>query len=232
MRKSIITLGVIGIIVGALFAVGPIVRLYTDDGGLRTASVKTGGEPATTDVNGAWEIVPGSGNNQTQAGYTFNEVLPGQKKSTSGRADNQREENIKGHFMVKDGVLTEGSVTVRVDGISSDVEKRDINVRREIFETDKYPEASFTLTKPVDISDIPGDGTPGEATVTGDLELHGQHKSVTSPFTILRTGETVVISANIDINRLDFGVKTPEFVAAEVDEEGTIDVLLVLEKRA
>lgn len=231
MRKAVITFGVIGIIVGIIFAIGPLVRTYMSDEGLVTASVNSGGEPATTDVDGLWDIIPGEGKNQTQAGYTFHEFLPGQSKSTSGRADNKNEENITGNIRVAGEMLTEAQVNVRVDGISSDQEKRDINVRREIFETDKYPEASFTLTKPVDISDIPDDGTPGEATVTGDVEIHGKRKTITSPFTVLRTGDKVVLSANIPINRLDFGVKTPQFVAAQVDEEGTLDVMLVLAKR-
>ena len=232
MRKAVITFGIIGIIVGVLIAMGPVVNTFFGDEGLRTASVTTGGEPATTDVNGTWTVIPGEGSNQTQAGYTFHEILPGQSKSTSGRADNQEEQNISGHLTVDGETVTEGVVTVRVDGISSDQEKRDINVRREIFETDKYPNASFTLTEPVDVSSIPDDGTPGEATVTGDVEIHGQSNSVTAPMTVLRTADKVILSANIPINRLDFGVETPDFVAAQVDEEGTLDVLLVLSKRA
>ena len=105
--------------------------------------------------------------NRTQAGYTFNEILPGQRKTTSGRADNTDGDNVTGQMRVADGKLQEAIVSVKVAAISSDVEKRDINVRRNILETDAYPDASFTLTKPVDISQVPGDGKPAEIKAVG-----------------------------------------------------------------
>ncbi|KAB3523531.1 YceI family protein [Corynebacterium zhongnanshanii] len=230
MRKAIITFGTIGIILCAVFALRPIVNMFVGNPGLRTASISTGGDPATTDMNGSWVIIPGQDANQSQVGYTFHEVLPAGAKETSGRADNHKEQNIKGHVTVHDDVLTEAVVSVRVDGISSDVEKRDINVRKKILETQEFPEASFTLTDPVDVSSLPKDGTTGEIAATGDLYIHGQTKQVTATFKVLRTGDNVVLSANIPFNRLDFGVKTPEFVAAKIEEQGTLDVLLVLQK--
>lgn len=231
MRKGIITLGVIGIIVFALMAVGPIAYNLLSNRGLQTADISEGGPAATVGTDGSWQVTKGAGANRTQAGYTFNEILPGQRKTTSGRADNAQDDNVTGQMRVADGKLEEAVVTVKVAAISSDVEKRDINVRRRILETDAFPEASFTLTKPVDISHVPDDGKPAEVQVTGDLKLHGVSKQVPVALKVLRTGENIVVSGNVPVHRSDFGLESPEFVAAKIAEEGTIDLLLVFEQR-
>src|SRR5699024_2992592 len=230
MRKGIITLGVIGIIAAFLFCVGPIAYQLLTDRGLQTADLVEGGPEPTTSADGHWVIVPGAGANHTQAGYTFREILPGQEKTTSGRADNSAEENIKGDLQVTDGTLTEGLVEVRVAGISSDVEKHDINVRRSILHTEDYPKAKFSITEPVDLSSVPEDGSVGEVEVTGDLTLRGESNKVTAPLKVLRTGDKVVVQGKVPFKRSDFDIETPEFVAAKIADEGTIDLLLVFEK--
>ncbi|RAV31691.1 YceI family protein [Corynebacterium heidelbergense] len=231
MRKGIITLGIIAVIALAMTTLGPLAFQFFSDRGLQTASISSGGEPASTDMNGTWEIAKGAGTNRTQAGYTFDEVLPGQRKSTSGRADNEKNTNITGGLTVENNVVKEGSVDVLVDGITSDVEKRDINVRNHILNTKEYPHAKFTLTKPVDISSLPSDGKPGEISVTGDLTLRGKTNSVTTTLKVLRTGKHVIIEGKVPFARKDYGINSPQFVASKIAENGTVDLLLVMEKK-
>lgn len=231
MRKGIITLGVIGIILSVLLAVSPFVVRLLSDKGLQTASLSSGGEPATIGMDGTWFTVPGYGENSTQAGYTFFEKLPAQDKTTSGRADNHDEENIHGEIKVENNTLIEGFVRVNVDAISSDNERRDINVRRDILKTDQYPQAVFTLTKPADLSRIPSDGTVGSITVTGDLELHGTTRPITTDLQVLRSGASVIVQGNVPVKRSDYGIESGQFVAAVIDDEGTVDLLLVFQQK-
>lgn len=231
MRKAIITLGLIGVIVLALMTIGPLAYNLLSNRGLQTADISEGGPAATVGTEGSWQVAKGAGANKTQAGYTFNEILPGQRKTTSGRADNSDGDNVTGQMHVADGKLQEAVVEVKVAAISSDVEKRDINVRRSILETDAFPEASFTLTKPVDISRVPGDGKPAEVQATGDLKLHGLTKEIPVTLKVLRTGENIVVSGNVPVQRKDFGLESPDFVAAKIADEGTIDLLIVFEQR-
>lgn len=225
MRKGIITLAVIGMIVGVLMAFGPLVANYFSDRGLRTADITAGGEPASVGMDGSWHVVRGAGDNTSQAGYTFDEKLPAGSKTTSGRT-----EDVEGDVKVEDKKLTEGKITVDVASISSDVEKRDINVRKSILHTDKFPKATFTLTEPADVSNLPDDGTTEKVKVTGDLELRGKKNPVTAELKVLRTGENVILQGNIPFKRSDFDIQTPQFVAATIADEGTIDLLLVLEQ--
>ena len=231
MRKAIITLGLIGVIVLALMTIGPLAYNLLSNRGLQTADISEGGPAATVGAEGSWQVAKGAGANKTQAGYTFNEILPGQRKTTSGRADNSDGDNVTGQMLVADGKLQEAVVEVKVAAISSDVEKRDINVRRSILETDAFPEASFTLTKPVDISQVPGDGKPAEVQATGDLKLHGVTKEVSVTLKVLRTGENIVVSGNVPVQRKNYGLESPDFVAAKIADEGTIDLLIVFEQR-
>lgn len=110
------------------------------------------------------------------------------------------------------------------------MEKRDINVRKSILHTDKFPKATFTLTEPADVSNLPDDGTTEKVKVTGDLDLHGKKNPVTAELKVLRTGEHVILQGNIPFKRSDFDIQTPQFVAATIADEGTIDLLLVLEQ--
>lgn len=231
MRKGIITLGIIGCLVLAMLSIGPVAYRFFTDRGLQTASLSEGGEPASVAVDGTWEIVPGAGHNFTQAGYTFREVLPGGEKTTSGRTDNTDTENVSGELVVRSGILEEGLVTVELASISSDNSRRDVNVRNDILHTDVFPEASFSLTKPVDLKSVPEDGSVAEVQATGDLTIHGTTKEITTRLKVLRTGEYVLVEGKVPFNRLDFGVETGDFVAASIEEEGTLDLLLVFSPR-
>jgi probable secreted protein len=86
------------------------------------------------------------------------------------------------------------------------------------------------VSTPVDITGVPDNGEPGTVTVTGMLNLHGVEKEVTAEFDVLRTGNRLVIAGTVPINRIDFGVETPDFVAAKVDEDGELNIRLAMEK--
>ncbi|MEY8565505.1 YceI family protein [Corynebacteriaceae bacterium 7-707] len=223
MRKGIVTLVVVAVVALAIATVGPPVYKLLTSEGLQTASIADGsGEPATVGVDGHWDIVGGVGQNSTEAGYTFDEILPGQEKTTSGRTS-----SVDGSLVVSDGVLREGKVTVDVASIESDIEKRDIHVRDNILHTDRYPEATFTITDPVDLSSLPDDGSVDTVTVNGELTMHGQTNDVTTELSVLRTGENVIVSGRVPVEREAFGIVSPEFVASQIAEEGTVDLLLV-----
>lgn len=223
MRKGIVTLVVVTVVALAIAIVGPpVYRLLTSEG-LQTASIADGsGEPATVGLDGHWDVVSGAGENSTEAGYTFDEVLPGQEKSTSGRTS-----EVSGDLVVANDVLEEGKVTVDVASIESDIEKRDIHVRDNILHTDQYPEATFTISDPVDLSSLPEDGSVDTVTVNGELTMHGKTNDVTAQLTVLRTGENVIVQGQVPVEREAFGIVTPEFVASQIAEEGTVDLLLV-----
>lgn len=227
MKKPWITLVVIAIVTIVLASVGPVVYKAVTDRGTKTESLTDGdAKAASTNINGSWKIVRGSGKNATSAGYTFHEILPGKSKETSGSTN-----KVDGSFTVSDQKLTEGSATTDLTSISSDVEKRDINVRRTILDTDEFPKAVFTIKGPVDVSSLPGDGHADENTVPGTMEIHGVKKDIDVKLKALRTGKKLIVSSTIPINRRDYDIESPQFVAAKIDETGEINLLLTMEKQ-
>ena len=46
----------------------------------------------------------------------------------------------------------------------------------------------------------------------------------------MRDGDKLTVSTVLRFHRLDYGVKTPEFIAAKVSEEGDLNVLLTFKK--
>ena len=226
LRTPIVVVTVIIIVLLALVAIaGPLYTLIMGSGVKTEGLNADGAEPATTDMNGSWSVVPGAIPNYSSAGFTFDEILPGEEKTTSGSTV-----SVTGDIEIANNTLDSGLITVDMTNISTDQEKRDINVRMKLFHTDEFPTATFAVTDSVDLSGIPDDGTVGQVVVPGELTVHGQTNEVAPTFDVLRDGEQVILSSDIEINRLDYNVETPEFVAAKVAEMGEINVRLTLEK--
>lgn len=222
-----VALLVVAIVVLALASVGPVAYKALTSTGIKTEGLTADGAlPASTDINGDWGLVQGSGRNTTSVGYTFHELLPGQEKDTSGTTH-----DVEGTVNIVGGTVTAGEVIVDLRNIRTDVEKRDINVRRKILHTDEFPTATFTLDQPVDVSNIPDDGTTGQVTLHGMLTLHGTTREVSGTFDVLRTGARLVVAGDLPIVRSEFGVDSPEFVAAKIDDNGVLNIRLAFEKR-
>ena len=225
-QKLIVIGGAVVIVLLALLALVPLFISIASHPGIKTEGIDAdGAKAATTDVDGQWVVSHKPGKNVTSAGFTFYELLPGDERTTSGST-----QDVEGQMVIEGGSLTAGEVTVGMSNIVTDKDVRDENVRRKILHTEQYPEATFSLTEPADVSQLPEDGTVGTVTLTGDLTIHGQTNAITREFTVLRTGDTVIVHADIPIKRTDYGVETPEFVAAKIAEDGDVNIRLKLEK--
>lgn len=102
------------------------------------------------------------------------------------------------------GKPEESTVSVEIDtnSVFSDDPKLTEHLKSaDFFDVTKFPKASFKSTKIA-----PGARAPDNYTVTGDLELHGQTKSVTFPAKIDVTDADVTVKAGFRINRKDFGI--------------------------
>lgn len=227
-QKLIVIGGVAVIVVLALLALVPLFISLVSHPGVKTDGIDVdGAKAASTDVDGEWVVTTKPGKNMTSAGFTFYELLPGDERTTSGST-----QDVEGEMTIEGGSLTAGEVTVDMGNIVTDKDVRDENVRRKILHTEEYPESTFVLTEPADVSQLPEDGSAGTVTLTGDLTIHGKTNSITQEFNALRTGDNVIVHADVPINRLDYGVETPEFVAAKIAEDGEINIRLKLEKKS
>lgn len=110
------------------------------------------------------------------------------------------------------------SVFTDADGLTKHLQTGDF------FEVEKYPKSSFVSTK------IVPDTAKGanSYTVTGDLEMRGQKKSITFPAVITVNPNEVGVDTEFAINRKDFGI----VYAGKADDLIRDDVVIRLNLRS
>uniref|UniRef100_UPI002AD4CF05 YceI family protein n=1 Tax=Frankia sp. Cr1 TaxID=3073931 RepID=UPI002AD4CF05 len=111
-----------------------------------------------------------------------------------------------------------------------DQSQRDGQFRGRIMETSRYPTATFTLTKPIDLGSVPATGVTKTYQATGDLTLHGVTKSVSISLETQRSGAQIKIGGQIPIVFADYNVSNPSFPGVTTEDNGIMEVLLVLTK--
>jgi polyisoprenoid-binding protein YceI len=109
----------------------------------------------------------------------------------------------------------------------SDDDRRDGQLERQSLETGQFPEATFSLTSPIELGSVPVDGTPVSVQATGVLTIHGQTQSVTIPLTATLSGDTVTVAGSTDIVFADYGMEKPQsFIVLSVDDHGIMEFQL------
>lgn len=131
-----------------------------------------------------------------------------------------------GNVKLVSGDPTKSQVSVEIDtaSITSDNPKLTGHLKSpDFFDVEKFPKARFESTS------IKAGGDKGAThTVTGNLELHGEKKSITFPATIKTENGSTSVDAEFSINRKDFGLNYP----GKVDDLIRDDVLIKLTIRA
>lgn len=224
-RTALIVVVSIFIVLALAVALIPL-ALNMLGGGVKTEGIDSGAlHAASTDVDGQWSVSDHPGANRSSVGFTFDEVLPGERRTTSGST-----EGVTGKVTVEDAQLTAGEIRVDMNNITTDSDVRDNNVRNKIFETRQYPESTFVLTEPADLSGLADDGTPSDVELTGDLTIHGTTNRITNTFQAARSGDHLVVAGDVPIHRADYNVDSPEFVASKIAEDGEVNIRLNLSK--
>ena len=225
-RKLVVSIFVVLILVLTAVAIGPIVYSLFKSGGVKTEPVTAdGAKAASTPLDGSWSVAKGRADNHTSVGFTFDEVLPAERTSTSGSTT-----EVTGQAEISDSTLESATITVNMDALTTDKKVRDQNMKSKLFETQLFPESSFKLTKPASLADVPDDGTIGTVKLTGDLTIKDETHEVSQDFDVLRDGDNIVIGGTVPVNRLDYGVETPEMLAAKVEEKGEVNLRISFKK--
>jgi polyisoprenoid-binding protein YceI len=218
------------VVLAALAAIfGP--QLYAQSQGpapapLSVASPSSGASrPATSPAatqgdDGTWTVASAS-----QAGYRIREVLNGANVTVVGRTD-----KVTGSATVSGSRLTKAKIDVDVAGIATDSGNRDNYFRGTVMKSDTFPTASFTLTSPVTIPAL--SSAPAAVEAKGTLELAGQRRDVTAKLQVVRDGSKVAVSGTIDLVLADFGITPPDLGFVKVENTGSVEFLVNLEKAA
>lgn len=215
----IVIVALVAIVAGVLIAS----RLYADTVSSEAADAPTLSSSAATapatSADGTWTSTDGS-----YAGYRLEEVLNGSDVTVTGRT-----EDVDATFNVSDKELTDATATIQVSSITTDSDRRDNYFRSTAIDTTANPEATFTLTAPVDISSALDDGS-GTVTLQGDLRINGQTQPITVEADSVFGGGTAQIVGQIPVTWADFGVEAPNLGFVSVEDTGFIEFSLTMVK--
>src|SRR4029079_19124959 len=118
-----------------------------------TTAASSGGS-----LDGTWTIDDTSGSlaegTSSFAGYRVKEELVGTGANTAvGRT-----QNVSGSLTIDGTAITAMQVSVDMATLQSDDSRRDERLGTDGLQTDRFPTATFTLTKPIEVGSVPKDG--------------------------------------------------------------------------
>ena len=209
----VVVLGVTAAVAGPVFYRDVIV-------GAPAAAPSVSAAPAdstldTSDLSGDWAIGTGS-----TAGYRVDEVLNGTDVTVVGTT-----EDVTGTITVDGSTLSAATVTVDVASIATDQPPRDSYFRDEAMQVSQFPDATFTLTQPIDAA-VPASGEVATVDATGELTMHGVTQTVTVPLQAALSGDGVQVSGSIPVTFSDYGVEAPDLGFVSVEDQGTVEFLV------
>ena len=131
---------------------------------------------------------------------------------------------------IKGDEVSAVDVTADVTALESDQARRDSAVANRGLQTSQFPEATFTLTKPITLPST-AKGDEVDVTATGDLTLHGETRSVAVELQAQWDGDTIKAAGSTPIAFADYAIDTieiPGFV--KTDDNGTMELQLLFTK--
>lgn len=126
--------------------------------------------------------------------------------------------------------LSGAQVVVQVAAIATDNSRRDGQFRGNVMAADTFPTATFTLTTPVDPASLPTDGTATTVKADGRLTLEDQTRPVTVDVKVLHAGDKLVASGSVPVTWSDYGITPPSLGFVTIDDAGTVDFLVSMDR--
>jgi polyisoprenoid-binding protein YceI len=196
----------------------------TDGGAAGSTTASNVSEDIEVNLAGTWTVVAGA---NSFAGYRVDETLAGVGATTAvGRTS-----GVTGSLEFDGDAITSVEVTADLTTLASDKTMRDGQLRNQAIETSKFPTATFVLTSPIQISDLPADGETVTQTITGELTLHGVTNEIEVEVQgVLQNGQLVVVGST-EIQFADYDIAEPTSMSVvSIEDHGTMELQLVFAK--
>jgi polyisoprenoid-binding protein YceI len=177
--------------------------------------------PAGSSIEGTWALVS---DGTSFAGYRVEEELGTIGLTTAvGRST-----EVEGSLTIDGDRVTDVQILVDMTALRSDDSRRDGAIRNQALETDAFPEASFSLTEPIDLPDGAAGGAAFAVDATGELLLHGVTRTVTIPLEAQLVEDNVVVVGSLPILFADYDIDPPRAaIVLSVDDNGIMEFQLV-----
>jgi polyisoprenoid-binding protein YceI len=186
---------------------------------------------AAGDVSGTWKVDTSIGSfsdfSGSFVGYRVQEQLANLGANTAvGRTP-----DVSGTMTIDGTRVTAVTITADLTSLQSDDSRRDGQLGRQGIQTNQFPNATFTLTSPIDLGSVPKDGQEISVTAKGQLELHGVKTDVEAPLKARLSGSVIQVSGSLPIVWTDYGIQKPSsFIVLSIADQGTMELQLLFTK--
>jgi len=227
-RPTFKVLLVLAGVVVALAAAAVWYVVLRDDAPPPAALVERAIEPAAVvredDLSGAWTLAPGP---DVWAGYRITEHI--------GLLDNvavARTGTLTAALTIDGTSITAVTAEVAMGTlVSQDTELPGVGGRADAMrtkglETDLFPSATFILTEPIELGELPEAGTTITAAAVGTLELHGVQRPVSIPISARWSGDVIDLTGSVEVSLADHAIEPPDPQIVTVDGTGTLEFQL------
>jgi polyisoprenoid-binding protein YceI len=154
-------------------------------------------------LDGAWTVRPGE---SSFVQYRVKEQLAGAVIETdaTGRTD-----DVTGTMTINGTTVSDVTVSADLSTLTSDRDRRDRTIRDSGLQSNQFPTATFVLTQPITLAQVPRKGVKLTTDATGDFTLHGITKRVTIRLVGRWDGKTVQVVGSLPIRFVDYGITPP-----------------------
>jgi polyisoprenoid-binding protein YceI len=177
-------------------------------------------------LDGIWNVNTTIGSfsdySSSWAGFRVNEVLSNIGDSTAiGRTP-----GVSGQLVFSGQTLSSATVYADLTTITSDQPRRDPSIQRTL-ETARFPTATFSLTQPVTLPEVPREGATYTAAAPGKMTIHGVTNDVSVALQAQLKNGVVVIVGSTPFAFADYDMSAPRApVVLSVEDSGTIEFQL------
>ena len=139
-----------------------------------------------------------------------------------------RTPGVSGTLTIDGTTITGVEIAVDMTGLITDDNSRTNAIRNQAIETSLFPNASFSLTAPVDLGAVPADGEEVVVDAVGDLAIHGVTRSETIPLTAQVQGGVIVVFGQLGpILLADYEISEPRAaVVLSVEDNAIMELQL------
>jgi polyisoprenoid-binding protein YceI len=129
--------------------------------------------------------------------------------------------------------VSDVTVTADLRSLTSDNDLRDGRIRDQGLESNRFPQAKFVLTTPIQLPKQPAAGETISVDATGDFTLHGVTKRVTISMQGRWDGKAVQVVGSMPIAFSDYGIRAPSSpLVASIDDHGEMELKLFFQRSA
>jgi polyisoprenoid-binding protein YceI len=182
---------------------------------------------ASGDVSGTWKVDTSIGSFSDFSGSFVGYRVQEQLATLGANTAVGRTPNVSGTMTIDGTRVTAATITADLTTLQSDDQRRDGQLGRQGIQTNQFPNATFTLTSPIDLGSVPKDGQEITVTAKGQLELHGVKKDVEVALKARLSGSVIQVSGSLPIVWTDYGIQKPQsFIVLTIADQGTMELQL------